>query len=369
LKKKSQKTGRNKLPLVKATLLPAHNASRTLLRDVRTMIHIARQSMAATVNTAIVRLYWQIGRRARKDILRETRAEYGQEILATLSQELTAEFGRGFSVSNLSRMMALAEAFPNEPILAALSQELGWSHFIELLPLERPQQRDFYAEMCRLERWSVRTLRQKIDSMLYERTALSKKPAKLIAQELRQLREEDKLTPDLVFRDPHILDFLGLKDTYAEKNLEEAILREMESFILELGVGFAFVARQKRMTIDGKDYHLDLLFYHRKMRRLVALDLKIGEFTAADKGQMELYLGWLKRHEAEPEEDEPLGVILCAGNNKEHMELLELQKSGIHVATYQTDFLPAKELERKLHEAVKLARASMATRRLPEATP
>jgi predicted nuclease of restriction endonuclease-like (RecB) superfamily len=227
-------------------------------------------------------------------------------------------------------------------------------------------QRAFYAEMCRIERWSTRTLEKKIASMLYERTALSKKPEKLIAQELRQLHEEDKLTPELVFRDPYFLDFLGLKDTYAEKDLEAAILREMEAFLLELGVGFTFVARQKRMTIDGEDYHLDLLFYHRKLRRLVAIDLKIGDFTAADKGQMELYLAWLKRYESAAGEGEPLGVILCAGKNKEHMELLELQKSGIHVATYWTDVLPKKELERKLHEAVKTARAGLAARQLSE---
>jgi predicted nuclease of restriction endonuclease-like (RecB) superfamily len=219
--------------------------------------------------------------------------------------------------------------------------------------------------MCRIERWSVRTLRRKIGGMLYERTALSKKPAKLAEMELKQLHEEDKLTPDLVFRDPYLLDFLGLKDTYAEKDLESAILREMEAFILELGVGFAFVTRQKRMTIDGKDYHLDLLFYHRKLRRLVAIDLKIGDFEAGDKGQMELYLAWLKRHECEAGEAEPLGLILCAGKSEQHVELLELHKSRIHVATYWTEVLPKEQLERKLHEAVRLARASLMTRQLP----
>ena len=177
--------------------------------------------------------------------------------------------------------------------------------------------------------------------------------------ELKQLREEDKLTPDLVFRDPYLLDFLGLKDTYAEKDVEAAILREMEAFILELGVGFAFVARQKRMQIDDRDYYLDLLFYHRKLRRLVAIDLKIGDFEAADKGQMELYLNWLKRYECEPDEAAPIGMILCAGKSAEHVELLELEKSGIHVATYWTKVLPKKQLERKLHQAVLLARARL----------
>jgi predicted nuclease of restriction endonuclease-like (RecB) superfamily len=192
--------------------------------------------------------------------------------------------------------------------------------------------------------------------MLFERTALSRKPDKLIRQELEVLRAEDKLTPDLVFRDPYFLDFLGLKDTYAEKDVEAAILREIESFILELGTGFAFLERQKRMQVDHKDYYLDLLFYHRKLRRLVAIELKIGDFEAGDKGQMELYLGWLKRYECEPGEAEPLGLILCAGKSEQHVELLELARSGIHLATYWTKLVPKKELERKLHEAVQRAR-------------
>jgi predicted nuclease of restriction endonuclease-like (RecB) superfamily len=233
---------------------------------------------------------------------------------------------------------------------------LGWTHFLRLIPIQDPLKRDFYAEMCRAENWSTRMLQQRIQSMLYERTALSKKPDKLIRRELKQLRDEDKLTPDLVFRDPYVLDFLGLKDTYAEEDLESAILREMESFILELGVGFCFVARQLRMQIDDRDYYLDLLFYHRKLCRLIAIELKIGQFEAADKGQVELYLGWLKRYAAEPQESAPLGMILCAGKSTEHVALLELEKSGIHVASYWTELLPKKELERKLHEAVRLAR-------------
>jgi len=210
-----------------------------------------------------------------------------------------------------------------------------------------------------MENWSTRTLAKKIGALLFERTALSKKPGKLIQRELAALRADDKLTPDLVFRDPYILDFLGLKDTYAEKDVEAAILREMEAFILELGVGFCFVARQMRMQIDDRDYYLDLLFYHRKLRRLVAIDLKIGRFEAADKGQMELYLGWLKRHASELEEAEPLGIILCAGKSQQHVKLLEVAKSGIHVASYWTKILPKKLLERKLHDAVRFARARL----------
>ena len=297
-----------------------------------------------------------MGRRIRQDILKEKRAEYGQRIVSALGTQLERDFGRGFSEKNLRRMIQFAEAFPDEEIVAALRRQLGWTHFKAIIPIADPLKRDFYAEMCRIERWSTRTLEKKIDSMLFERTALSKKPTRLAEMELKQLREEDKVSPDLVFRDPYLLDFLGLKDTYAEKDLEAAILREMEAFILELGVGFCFVARQQRMQIDDRDYYLDLLFYHRKLRRLIAIDLKIGKFEAADKGQMELYLGWLKRYACEPGDADPLGMIPCAGKSDEHIALLELQKSGIHVASYWTDVLPKEELERKLHEAVRLAR-------------
>src|SRR5262249_32193167 len=217
-------------------------------------------------------------------------------------------------------------------------------------------------EMCRIERWSVRTLHAKIGSMLFERTALSKKPADLAKQELAALREEDKLTPDLVFRDPYFLNFLGLADTYGEEDLEQAILRELETFLLELGAGFAFVARQKRMVIGRKDYHLDLLFYHRVLRRLVAVELKLGPFEAAHKAQMELYLRWLEKHEVQPGEEEPLGLILCADRDEEHVELLQLARSGIRVATYLTELPPQALLERKLHEAVRMAQAQLEAR-------
>jgi predicted nuclease of restriction endonuclease-like (RecB) superfamily len=297
--------------------------------------------------------------------LKKKRADYGQGIVHALSAQLEAEFGRGFSKTNLFNMARFAEVFPDEKIVHALSGKLSWTHLRQIIYLDDPLQRDFYAEMCRVEGWSTRTLQKKIQSMLFERTALSKKPAELVAQELKQLREEDRLTPNLVFRDPYLLDFLGLKDTYAEKDLESAILREMEAFILELGVGFCFVDRQKRMQIDDRDYYLDLLFYHRKLRRLVAIDLKLGEFDAADKGQMELYLRWLAKYEQEPEEAEPLGIILCAGKRQEHVELLEVEQSAIHVASYLTKVLPKKQLERKLHEAVRAARAQLDARSIP----
>ena len=332
-----------------------------LLADIRELILTTRERVAQTVNAGLVVLYWQIGRRIHQDILKQKRAEYGAEILPTLSAKLLPEFGRGFSERNLANMVHCAEVFPDPKILHALSAKLSWTHLREIIYLEDPLKRDFYAEMCRVEQWNTRTLHQKIQSMLFERTALSRKPAKLAETELKRLRHQDKLSPDLVFRDPYLLDFLGLKDTYAEKDLEAAILREMEAFILELGVGFCFVERQKRMQIDGRDYYLDLLFFHRKLRRLIAIDLKIGDFEAGDKGQMELYLNWLKRHERQADENDPLGIILCAGKSAQHVELLELARSGIHVATYLTKVLSKAELERKLHDAVRLARARLAS--------
>jgi predicted nuclease of restriction endonuclease-like (RecB) superfamily len=349
-----------KLQLAKRTdvaVVPAQEPT-ALLADLRDLILHARQSVARAVDSRLTTLYWHVGRRIRQDILKEKRAEYGRQIVAAMGRRLEGAFGRGFGEKNLRRMIRFAEVFPGREIVASLMRQLTWTHFIELMPLDKPLQREFYAEMSRVERWSVRTLRQKINGMLYERTALSRKPAKLAKMELKQLRE-DKVTPDLVFRDPYILDFLGLKETYAEKDLEAAILRQMEALILELGVGFCFVARQQRMQIDDRDYYLDLLLYHRKLRRLIAVELKLGKFEAADKGQMELYLAWLKRHACQAGEADPLGMILCAGGSEEHIALLQLQKSGVHVAGYWTEELPRKELERKLHEAVRLARARL----------
>ena len=334
-------------------------APELLANDVRELILQARQATAQTVNAVLVHLYWQIGRRIHTEILQEKRADYGEEICSTLSNQLTVEFGRGFAEKSLRRMIQFAEVFPRQEIVATLSRQLGWSHFVEIIPLKDELQRDFYAEMCRLERWSVRTLRAKVQSMLFERTALSRKPAQLVRQELAGLREEDRLTPDLVFRDPYFLDFLGMADTYSEKDLETAILRELQQFILELGVGFAFIDRQKRIVIDGKDYRIDLLFYHRGLRRLLAIDLKIGAFEAADKGQMELYLRWLERHEMRAGEEPPLGLILCADKGEEQIELLQLDKSGIRVASYLTQ-LPARALlQKKLHDTLLLARARL----------
>lgn len=328
--------------------------------EVRKLILAARQQVAHAVNAGLTLTYWQVGERIRREVLKERRASYGEEILPTLSAKLVPEFGTGFGARNLARMIAFAEAFPDSGAVTGLAAHLGWSHFVEILALKDPLAREFYAEMSRLERWSVRALREKIGSQLFLRTALSKKPEALARQELAVLREENRLTPDLVFRDPYVLDFLQLKDRYAEKDLEAAILNDIEAFLLELGEGFAFVARQKRMTVDGVDHHLDLLFYHRRLHRLFAVELKLGAFKPADKGQMELYLAWLLENERVEGEQNPVGLILCADRNEETVRLLGLTEGPVRVASYLADVLPRKELARKLHEAVRRARVRFA---------
>jgi predicted nuclease of restriction endonuclease-like (RecB) superfamily len=357
---KGKRSGR--APVERATDPALAPTPGPLLDDLRALIRQAREGAAQAVNSALVLLYWQVGHRIRTEILREQRAAYGEQIVLTLSAQLIPEYGDGFGARNLFRMVRFAEAFPDREIVAALAWQLGWSHFVEIIPLDDPLKRDFYAEMARAERWSVRTLRAKVQGMLFERTALSRRPEALARQELAALRDEDRLTPDLVFRDPYLLDFLGLKDAYSEKDLEAAILRDIEQFILELGAGWAFVGRQKRVVIDGEDFYIDLLFFHRKLRRLVAIDLKIGKFQAADKGQMELYLRWLEKHEMQPGEDPPLGLILCAGKSEEQVELLQLDRSGIRVASYLTDLPPRPLLQRRLHDALAAARARLDAR-------
>lgn len=331
-----------------------------LLAELKQLIADARRSAATAVNISLTMLYWRIGKRIREEILDQGRAEYGEEIVATLSRQLAAEFGRGFTTKNLHRMVQFAEAFPDEQIVATLWRQLSWSHFRELLPLKRPYQREFYAEMCRIEGWSVRTLNERINSMLYERTALSHKPEELIRQELDTLRSKGELTPPLVLKDPYVLDFLGLTDHYLEKDLEDAILRELESFLLELGAGFSFIARQKRIQLDGDDFYIDLLFYNRLLKRLVAVELKLGRFKHAYKGQMELYLRWLNKYERTADELSPIGIILCAEKNTEQIELLELDASGIHVAEYLTVLPPREQLHEHLQAAITSAEARLA---------
>ncbi|OMR58872.1 hypothetical protein AQ727_04795, partial [Burkholderia pseudomallei] len=290
---------------------------------------------------------------------------YGQQILPALARQLRAEYGRGWSEQQLRHCIRVAEVFPDEPILSALRRELSWTQLKTLMYVDDPLKRDFYIELCRLEHWSSRQLQERMQSMLFERSALSRQPDEVIRRKVAHLRDAQQMTPDLVLKDPYILDFLGLNDHYLERDLEDAILCEMEQFLLELGAGFTFVARQKRLPIDDDDFYLDLLFYNRKLKRLVAIELKLGAFKAEHKSQMELYLRWLAKHEQEPGEAPPIGIILCAGKKQEQIELLELGKSGIHVAEYLTVLPPRETLQAKLHQSIAAARARLDDQREP----
>lgn len=336
------------------TTPPAPNPA--LVTELRQLIDAARQRAATAVNAELTRLYWQVGERIHRDILGSQRAGYGEAIIPTLSKQLTVDYGRGFSAKNLRHMLRFAEAFPDEEKISALRRQLSWTHIKALIYLDDPLKRDFYTELCRLEGWSSRQLRERIQSLLFERSAISRQPEETIQHDLRQLRREEPPSPALLLKDPYLLDFLGLHDRYLERDLEDAILREIEQFLLELGAGFTFVARQKRLQIDDDDFYIDLLFFNRKLKRLVAIDLKTGDFRAEYKGQMELYLRWLARHEREPDENPPLGIILCTGKKQEQIELLELDKSGIHVAEYLTVLPPRETLQAKLRESIERAR-------------
>ena len=340
-------------------------ASSHLLSELRSLIEQARTHVAQTANAAQTMLYWYVGQRIHKEVLREGRADYGEEIVSTLSTQLVAEYGQSFGLRSLRRMVQLAEVFPDEPIVATLSRQLSWSHFIELLPLKQPLEREYYAEMCRVERWSVRTLRERIASQLYLRTAIARKPESVVQAEISHLREGGQMTPDLVFRDPYMLDFLGLPQDYSERDLEAAILREMERFLLELGVGFTFVARQKRISVGADDFYLDLLFYHRHLRRLVAVELKLEKFQPAHKGQMELYLRWLDKHDRAAGEEAPIGLILCAAKDAEQVELMDLDASNIRVAEYLAHIPDTELLQAQLHRAVQMAHERAASAALP----
>jgi predicted nuclease of restriction endonuclease-like (RecB) superfamily len=338
--------------------LPQQNSP--LFQEIRQLIDAAKQRVAVTINAEITLLYWQVGKRIQTEILQGQRAEYGKQIIISLSQQLTQTYGKGWGEKHLRHCLRLAETFPNDRIVSTLCRELSWSHLRQLIYMDDPLKREFYIEIAQLERWSVRQLQERINSMLYERTALSRQPEDTIRHDLEQLRQTQQLSPNFLLKDPYILDFLDINDRYLEKDLEDAILRDIEQFLLELGAGFTFIARQKRLQIDNDDYYIDLLFYNRKLKRLVAIDLKLGSFKAEYKGQMELYLRWLAKHDQEPNEQSPLGIILCAGKKQEQIELLELDKSGIHVAEYLTVLPPKKLLQAKLQEAIATAR-----RRLP----
>lgn len=327
-----------------------------LFKNVRQLIEESRQRIAVYVNSEMTLLYWDIGNNIKNDILLWNRAEYGKQVISNLSLNLTNEFGPGWGEKHLRHCLHFVEIFPERKIVYTMCRELSWSHFRVMMYIDDNLKREFYIEICKIERWSVRLLQDRINSLLYERTAISKKPEVKIIKELERLKNEQQISPDLIFRDPYVLDFLGLKNTYSEKDQESAIVAELQRFIIELGNDFAFLAKQKRITIDNRDYKMDLLFYHRRLKSLVVIELKLGDFEAGYKGQMELYLRWLEKYEMLEGENLPVGLILCTGKTSEHIELMRLHESNIKIAEYLT-ILPSKELLLvKFHQAVEIAR-------------
>lgn len=327
-----------------------------LFSGIKQLIAESKQQVAVAVNATMSVLYWRIGSKINEELNRYSSAKsYGKQIVSTLWRQLETEYGTSFSEKNLRRMMQFATVFPDEKIVVSLVRQLSWTHILAVIPIDDPLKREFYIEICKLEKWSVRTFRERINSMLYERTAISKKPEKTIQSDLNLLKNDNQLSADLVFRDPYFLDFLGLKDMYSEKDLETSIIVELQRFINELGSDFAFMARQKRITIDNRDYYIDLLFFHRRLKCLVVIDLKLGEFEAGFKGQMELYLRYLQKNEQVEGENNPIGLILCSGKNEEHIELMQLEQANIKVAEYLT-LLPSQAvLKEKLHSAIAIA--------------
>ena len=309
-----------------------------LLTELSQLIVQSQQQVVSQANSTLTMLFWHIGNRINKEILQNKRADYGKRIVPTVSAQLEERFGRNFTEKNVRRMIKFAEHFSNHSTVVTLSRQLSWSHFVELLPLKSQEAKLYYAQASATQTLGVRDLRKQISTKTFERSSMAN---------LQNISNHPAIHN--TFKDPYFLDFLGLQNTFLEKDLEAAILRELESFILELGKGFAFVERQKRMIIDGEDFHLDLLFYHRNLKRLVAIEIKLGKFEASHKGQMELYLKWLDKYEKKEGELPPVGLILCAESSREQIELLEMHKDGIIVAEYWTELPPKKLLEKKIH--------------------
>jgi len=333
----------------------SQEVEKKLFKDLAQIIEQGKQQVVAQVNSVLTLTYWHIGKKINDHILKNERAEYGDKVVATVAQELEKQFGRSYTLRNVRRMMQFAIIFPEIQIVTSLMTQLSWTHFIELFPLKSNEQRMYYAQKIASEKWSVRATQYQISRKAFERNEIA---TLQIAEEFADVQN--------TFKDPYFLDFLGLKDGYLENELESAIIKELELFILELGKGFAFVERQKRILLDGKDFYLDLLFYHRKLKRLIAIELKLGEFKPAYKGQMELYLKWLDKYEKQEDENSPIGLILCAGKSDEQIELLEMHKDGIMVAEYWTELPPKKELEQKLHSLLIEARERIENRKFLE---
>ena len=329
------------------------DTERDLLARASEVIEEGQAAAARQANMALTLTFWRLGRLVSEEVLGSERAAYGEQIVVSLGRQLVKQYGRSYEEKNLRRMIQFAQQFPDEQIVVSLGRQLSWTHFRALLPLKTPEARAFYVQEAVSQGLSVRGLRQLIARKGYERREIAN--AQIVGE---------TAVPRDVFRDPYLLDFLGLEDTFLERDLEAAIIRDMEAFLLEAGNGFAFVERQKRMIIDDDDYHLDLLFFSRPLRRLVAVELKIGKFKAAYEGQMKLYLKWLDRYEHGEGEESPIGLILCTVASREQIELLEMRKDGIVVAEYWTALPPKAELQARIQQIYEAAAERVARREL-----
>ena len=327
-----------------------------ILTYISDLIESAKQKVATEYNTTHIMLCWLIGKKIDEEILNnQQRANYGEKIIHNLSKELSQKYGKGYSKTNIFRMLKFARLYKNKKIVATVLGKLSWSHLIIICGIESETKRNFLIEMTRTYKWSVRELHKQNNSMLYERTALSKQPEAVIVKQLEKLKTTNQITPEMTFKEPYFLEFIG-SNFATEQQLEDLILQNIISFLQELGDDFCFVKRQKRMSTNTKDRYLDLLFFNRRLKRLIAIDLKLGNFEPAYKGQMEWYLNWLDKNERLNHEEKPLGIILCAGKDQEDIEYLEMDKTGIYVATYITDLPPKEILEQKLKKAIDVAK-------------
>ena len=337
-----------------------------LFQDVTKLIEEARNHVAREYNSAQVLLCWLIGERINDRLLQSDRADYGEMVVSSLAVQLKVKYGKGYSRANLFRMIKFAKLYPDRKIVSTLSRQLSWSHFVIICGIDDHLKLDFFAEMCRVQKWSVRALQKQINGMLYERVGLSKQPEGVIKAQIGQLKNNDEMTPEMTFKEPYFLDFIGSHSYASEQELEDMILQNITEFLQEIGTDFCFVSRQKRMSTGKKDRYLDLLFFNRRLRRLIAIDLKLGDFDPAYKGQMEWYLNWLDKNERLDYEEKPMGIILCAGKDHDDIEYLEMDKTGIHVAQYLTELPPKEILEDNLRKAIATARETHIKRLLLE---
>lgn len=343
----------------------AKDEEEQLYNDLCGIIDDVRGRIATYVNTGVCLTNWYVGKRIKEDVLYNQRADYGKQILKNIAKQLINKYGSGWGYEKLKHCVRSAYLFSEDEIRYATSTQLNWTHLRILMAVSDNLARQFYMEMCNIERWSTRTLEEKIDEQLYERTAISRRPEEVIKQELQKVRETHAVVPDLVFRSSYFLDMLGLPDMFSEEELETAVLNQVEEFMHELGSDFTLVERQKRITVDAVDYKMDLVFFHRTLRRFVVVDLKLGKFKPSYEGQMLLYLRYLNKNERHDWEESPIGIILCSEGNTEHIEYLMLDESSpIKVAQYYTQLPDKKVFAERLQRAIAIAKEYQAKKKL-----